>query len=366
MMDDSRHGASAPTMSHGEAWTRDAAPLESRSGAVPDQIRVGLTAVVLSVRSEQPVVLVTTPGAMKAQAGAQAGRWRLPSGKFSPLVEPSLELGLHRLVRESVGLELGFVEQLVTDYAPVTAGPANNDARELLISYLALVRADALGLGDGARWVDCYALFPWEDFRSGRPDILQSTILPRLEAWAKDADQNDAHVVTMGRDATHPVAAVDSLTPDAPMSRAERIAIAFGLAGKTWDDQKVVDRIDLIDEAGILPELPGSELCRAHRRLVAAGLGRLRGKIRYRPVVFELLPLEFTLFELQRTVEAVLGPTLHKQNFRRLVEGTGLVEPTGDMRNNTGGRPAKTFRFRREVLLERPAPGVHVRAGRAA
>jgi hypothetical protein len=116
----------------------------------------------------------------------------------------------------------------------------------------------------------------------------------------------------------------------------------------------------LIDQLGPLP-LSASDM-----RLVAAGLGRLRAKTRYRPVVFELLPPEFTLFELQRAVEAVLGPTLHKQNFRRLVEGTGLVEPTGDVRNNTGGRPAKTYRFRREVLLERPAPGVHVRPGRAA
>ena len=71
---------------------------------------------------------------------------------------------------------------------------------------------------------------------------------------------------------------------------------------------------------------------------------------------------EFTLFELQKTVEAILGPHLHKQNFRRLVEGAGLVEPTGEMKTRTGGRPAKLFRFRREVLLERPAPGVRVSA----
>jgi hypothetical protein len=82
-------------------------------------------------------------------------------------------------------------------------------------------------------------------------------------------------------------------------------------------------------------------------------------------VIFELMPDDFTLFELQKTVEAILGPHLHKQNFRRLVESAGLVEPTGDVKTQTGGRPAKLFRFRREVLLERPAPGVRVKAVRS-
>jgi len=52
---------------------------------------------------------------------------------------------------------------------------------------------------------------------------------------------------------------------------------------------------------------------------------------------------------------------LHKQNFRRLVEAGALVEPTGEMSTQTGGRPAALFRFRRSVLQERPAPGLRVR-----
>ena len=55
---------------------------------------------------------------------------------------------------------------------------------------------------------------------------------------------------------------------------------------------------------------------------------------------------------------------VHKQNFRRLVESAGLVEVTGEVRSKTGGRPAKLFRFRREVLMERPAPGFRVHAQR--
>jgi hypothetical protein len=102
-----------------------------------------------------------------------------------------------------------------------------------------------------------------------------------------------------------------------------------------------------------------------HRRILATALGRLRGKIRYRPVVFELLPAAFTLLQLQRTVEALAGLRLHKQNFRRLVETAGLVEGTGQIESRTGGRPAELFRFRREVLRERLAPGVG-RTGRRA
>jgi hypothetical protein len=86
----------------------------------------------------------------------------------------------------------------------------------------------------------------------------------------------------------------------------------------------------------------------------------LRAKLKYRPVVFELMTPEFTLTELQRTVEAISGRHLHKQNFRRLVETAALVEPTGDMSTATGGRPAALFRFRREVLAERPAAGLRL------
>jgi hypothetical protein len=103
-----------------------------------------------------------------------------------------------------------------------------------------------------------------------------------------------------------------------------------------------------------------------HRRILATAVGRLRGKIKYRPVVFELMPPAFTLLQLQRTVEALAGVRLHKQNFRRLVEQQGLVEETGAISAATGGRPARLVRYRREVLLERPTPGLRLRPGRRA
>ncbi len=56
-------------------------------------------------------------------------------------------------------------------------------------------------------------------------------------------------------------------------------------------------------------------------------------------------------------MEALAGRLLHKQNFRRLIEQQDLVEETGDVAAETGGRPAKLFRFRRDVLAERAVAG---------
>ena len=164
--------------------------------------------------------------------------------------------------------------------------------------------------------------------------------------------------------------------PRRALGRRERLRLCFGAGGAPWDEEKVLDRYELLYEAGLVEEarrdgreaalargeLPalGEPMRFDHRRILATAIARLRAKLKYRPVVFELMPAEFTLTELQRTVEAISGRHLHKQNFRRLVETAALVEPTGETSTATGGRPAALFRFRREVLPERPAPGLRL------
>ena len=64
-------------------------------------------------------------------------------------------------------------------------------------------------------------------------------------------------------------------------------------------------------------------------------------------------------------MEALLGLHVHKQNFRRLVERGGFVERTGQVTTQTGGRPAEQFRFRRDVMHERPAPGLRLAPSRS-
>jgi hypothetical protein len=168
-------------------------------------------------------------------------------------------------------------------------------------------------------------------------------------------------------------------------TRNERARLCFGFDGVHWDEEKVLERYEILYEAGVILEarrdgrtLPssapsaedqtrfGEAMLFDHRRILATGMGRLRGKLKYRPIVFEVMDATFTLLDLQRTVEAISGIRLHKQNFRRLVETSGLVERTGKRTTKAGGRPAEEFRFRREVLRERPAPGVKVPLRRAA
>ena len=102
----------------------------------------------------------------------------------------------------------------------------------------------------------------------------------------------------------------------------------------------------------------GEPMISDHRRILATALSRLRGKLKYRPVIFEVMPEAFTLSALQRAVEAVAGIRLHKQNFRRALERAELVEGLGRLDQDTGGRPAELFRFRREVLGARPVSGL--------
>jgi hypothetical protein len=102
-----------------------------------------------------------------------------------------------------------------------------------------------------------------------------------------------------------------------------------------------------------------------HRRILATGIARLRAKIKYNPVVFELMPPVFTLLQLQRCVEAIAGLNVHKPNFRRQIEQQQLVEETGETVTDTGGRPAKAFRFRAAVREERAAFGARLPLVRA-
>ena len=322
-------------------------------------VEIGLSAAIASVRNDEPVVMVVKGDADRELVDA------LPSGPFSPREHRTLEEGLRDWVSDQAGLTLGYVEQLYTfGDRGRHAVPHDEGPHVVSIGYLALTRPVegddvALPADPAAIWRSWYDYFPWEDWRRGRPEIFERSIQPRLSEWANRSEVPGSR--------------------SRPLARAERIRMAFGAEGH-WDEERVRERYELLYEAGLVEEARrdgreaallwnqrpklGAAMQYDHRRILATAIGRLRGKIKYRPVVFELMPPEFTLFELQKTVEAILGPHLHTQNFRRLVESAGLVEPTGDVRAKTGGRPAKLVRFRRDVLMERPAPGVRVKAGR--
>jgi hypothetical protein len=314
-------------------------------------VLIGLSAAIVSIAEERPRVLVVH------RAGSGDA---LPFGNFDPLAHRTLESGLRGWVEEQTGLQLGYVEQLYTfgDRGRHLTRPGEGP-RVLSVGYLALTRSQAappVGTSSETVWRDWYAFFPWEDWREKKPAIIDKQILPHLAAFCTAAPE-----------------------PELRERRRDRVRLCFGGDGTSWDEEKVLERYELLYEAGLVAEgqrdrglLPaggaipplGADMVFDHRRILATAMGRLRGKMKYRPVVFELMPPEFTLLELQRTVEALSGIRLHKQNFRRLVEGQGLVEGTGRVSRRTGGRPAEQFRFRREVLRERPAPGVRMKSRR--
>jgi hypothetical protein len=318
-------------------------------------IEIGLTAAIVAIEGNEPLILTASgTGGDKLEG--------LPFGPFDAVAHRTFEIGLRAWVEEQTGLRLGYVEQLYTfGDRGRHAEPGDTDVHIASIGYLALTRAadNNASRAPGATFEPWYRFFPWEDWREARPEIIEREILPELTKWA---EQGDAPETTRA------------------LPRKDRVRLNFGTEGAHWDEERVLDRYELLYEAGLVEEarrdgrpaalargsLPtlGVSMRFDHRRVLGTAIARLRAKLKYRPVVFELLPPEFTLTELQRTVEAISGRHLHKQNFRRLVEAGTLVEPTGVMSTQTGGRPAALFRFRREVLQERPAPGLRVRGRR--
>jgi 8-oxo-dGTP diphosphatase len=92
-------------------------------------------------------------------------------------------------------------------------------------------------------------------------------------------------------------------------------------------------------------------LAHDHAEIVAYALRRLRYKLEYSAVGFELLPDEFTLSELQHTYEIILGETLDKRNFRRRILEAGIIEETARQRSGEG-RPARLYRYRPDAVAE--------------
>jgi hypothetical protein len=308
-------------------------------------IVVGLSAVIVAADETSAYALATRDDV------AGVG---LPHGNFDPVDHRTFELGLRNWVRAQTGFEPGYVEQLYTfgdrgrELPQADLGDAPGDARFISVGYLGLTpeRTDISAFN--AVWRDWYRFFPWEDHRKGRPSAIEGAIHEGLMRWA-DEGKNAAAML-------------------------DRSRTAFGLDGRPWIEERTLERYELLYEAGLAAEAArdrgpkrakpldasiwGEPMISDHRRILATAIGRLRGKIKYRPVVFELTPERFTLLTLQKVVESVLGQRLHKQNFRRALERSELVEGLGLVSQAAGGRPAELFRFRRERLREGIPTGV--------
>ncbi len=302
-------------------------------------VLIGLSVVIVANDGETPRVLASR---------ADDNLFALPFGGFDPGAHRTFELALRDWVKAQTGFQLGFVEQLYTfgdrgresPEAQIQNAPDN--AHIVSVGYLALTsETERLPAAFEARWRNWYRHFPWEDHRKGAPAVLTGKIAPLLRTWAAGNEP-----------------------------RQTRAYAAFGLEGHPWRDDLVLQRYELLYEAGLVDECAsdrglaksavplGEPMASDHRRILATAMTRLRSKVRYRPVVFDLMPDEFTLSDLQRTVESILGQTLHKQNFRRALDRTDFVEPTGNVESGTGGRPAALYRYSRDSQARTETTGL--------
>lgn len=308
-----------------------------------------VVAVLIAITNETARVLTVDGGKL------------LPNGPLMPL-HRSLQAGVRQWVEEQTNQPLGYIEQL---YTFVDTNRRNKDGHALVyVSYLGLVQETQLdALVTQAAWYDWYEYFPWENHLQGRPSSIAGLIIPQLYLWAQSAQSAQTRLrrqqrieLCWGVRLTAASVASTAETSHQPLIEAAE-----------WVSEHALLRYEMLYEAGLIPESPayqpnklpaewstaiGRPMYYDHRRVIATAISRLRAKIEYKPLIFGLMPDEFTLSQLQQSVEALSGVPLHKQNFRRLLEHQNLVQPTGQSSNASRGRPAKLYRFRYDIELQ--------------
>ena len=299
-------------------------------------ISLGIDVVVVTIADGEPMIATTD--------SSRSGNARLPGSRFDTVKIQNLDDGLKSLFGKLGDIDVFEVDQLRT--SGFRDQPGKSDPFKIAIGYLGLTGGGRDMAASTAGWRSWYDFLPWENRRGPAGDLFAKRAAPLLEDWAKA-----------------PECAMDV---SIEKSRQARSRALFAVGGGRFDEERAPERYRLLKEAKLVEPmrealtgpLPGAAenavkktaLDGAHLELLALGVQRLRARLRHWPIVAGLMPHEFTLFELQRVFEGVLGSDLHKQNFRRFVETARVLEETGELRNHTGGRPAKLFRFNRDVL----------------
>ncbi len=150
----------------------------------------------------------------------------MPSTHLDDRVDRTLQQGVRRLVSDETGLPVRYFEQLYT-FGDRGRAPGG---RELAVAYLALARYQPVRGPNDPTWLSCYDLFPWEDWRAGRPALLDDVILPAIDDWLAASSPGDLP------------------------TRRERAELTFGVGHALWDPVRVLDRYELAYELRIVDE----------------------------------------------------------------------------------------------------------------
>jgi ADP-ribose pyrophosphatase YjhB (NUDIX family) len=225
------------------------------------------------------------------------GQWALPGGFVK--ADESLDEAAERELKEETNIDDIYMEQLYT------WGDAARDPRTRVISasYMSLVDSGALDIkasddADDAKWftVSC-KLYQEQKTLSEKGYMLQRLFKLSL---SNEEDDLSAIVKTVKR-------------VEGKVTKVER---------------------EIVESNGI-----GFD----HAKIIAYGIERLRSKIEYTDIAFNLMPELFTLTELQQVYEVILGTELLKANFRR--KTADRVIETNEYTKDAGHRPSKLFKF---------------------
>ena len=316
-------------------------------------IEVGLTAAIVAVEDGG----AAHPGRRRSQSGTRAG---LPFGPFDPLAHRTFEIGLRNWVAAQTGDQRRLCRAALHVRRPrPPRRPDDTGMHMISVGYLALTRdADKpRRSASAAGFEPWYAYFPWEDWRDGRPEILDRDHRAAAGAMGRTAAASD-----------EPAAAARPARAAAALLRRRR---------RAWDEEKVLERYELLYEAGLVEEArrDGREPPRRAAKIPRSAADAVRpsphpgDRDRAAARQAEIPPggvrADAGRIHPDRTAAHGRGDLRHgictSRTSADWSRRAALVEPTGETSTATGGRPAALYRFRREVVQERPAPGSAVR-----
>jgi len=162
---------------------------------------------------------------------------------------------------------------------------------------------------------------------------LSGIFLEQLYTFGRPDRDPRTRVISVAYYALAPTAALDVARGD-PAARMATLDVSW--SGERGGPARALD-----EQNKPLP------LAFDHATILGLVVQRLRGKLNYAAIGFELLPKTFALRQLQTIHEAILGRRVNKDSFRRRMLASGLIAPTGAHESETGHRPAELYRFKR-------------------